>query len=333
MRILFGLIMVGYLAVSSSSAFSEVINLSDLLDNNQLVIIGEKTGDVKTAKFLTKFVDEYTKDGKCLNVALELGVDQQEKIKKSVQNTDALNDLEIRGVYDRISNLGIITNINKLIKENRCVSIFAVGPPKTVPVESGPWIEKEIPKLFEKSVPVLLVVELKNSLKYFDWNSAGIGKPLLAERLVYKGFKVASVLNYWKDYYCEKDLVETISSDDPKASGYVTKLIYSEVQFLPKEASTVTDAINVWSCDIDEVAEAKKLIDENEIKKALRQRRPAVGMSKEQVVKAVGEPLKKKEIDDLSEKWEIYCSHEDGFDFHCYTITFTGDIAIKVRGY
>ncbi len=331
MRII-GLLVV-YLTITSSTAFSEALDITDLLDTNQLVIIGEKTGNVKTAKYLTKLVDEYTSDGQCLKVALELGEDQQEKINKSVKDTDALGDLEIRGIYDAVSYHGIITNINKLIREDRCVVIKAVGPPKTMPVESGPWIEKKIPKLFKDQVPVLLVVKLKDSLKYFDWSSSGIGKPLLAERLVYKGYKVASVLNYWKDYYCEKDMVETISADDPNASSYVTKLIYSEVQFPPKEASTVTDAVNIWKCDIDEVAEAKKLIDEDEIKKALRQSRPVVGMNKKQVVKAVGEPLKKKEIDHLTEKWEIYCAHDDGFDFHCYSVTFTGDIATKVRGY
>lgn len=332
MRIIIGFFLI-YIVIGTTYSFSQVIDITDLLDSNQIVIIGEKTGDVKTAQYLTALVDEYTSDGQCLKVALEIGEDQQEKIDKSVKDKDALSALDIRGIYNAVSYQGIITNINKLIRIDRCVSIKAVGPPKTVPVESSPWIEKKIPELLKDQFPVLLVVKLKDSLKYYDWNSSGIGKPFLAERLVSKGYKVASVLNYWKEYYCKKDKVDTISSNDPNASTYVTKLIYSEVQFLPKEASTVADAINIWSCDIDEMAEAKKLIDEKEIKKALRQGRPIVGMNKEQVVKAVGQPLKKKEINDLTEKWEIYCAHDDGFDFHCYSVTFTGYIATKVRGY
>ncbi|MGH7885290.1 MAG: hypothetical protein ACRENO_06305 [Thermodesulfobacteriota bacterium] len=332
MKILVVFFLIFFL-ICSSHSFSEVINLSDLLDTNQIVIIGEKTGNVETAQFLTAFVDEYTKDGKCIKVALELGADQQDRINRSVEDLDALTDLEIRGVYDRVSNLGIITNLNKLIRSKRCVAIYAVGPPSTVPVESGGWIEKELPKLLVDSVPVLLVVELKESLKYYNWNSSGAGKPFLAERLQQKGYKVASVLNSWRKNYCEKEKVETISSDDPLAGSYVTNLIYSDVQFLPKKSSTVTDAVNLWKCDIDVKKEAEKLIDENKIKKALRQNRPVAGMNKEQVVKAIGEPFKKNVVDKNTENWEFNCSHEDGFDFYCYRITFAGDIAVQIKSY
>lgn len=317
-------------------AFSEVIDPGDLLDNNQIVIIGEKEGNVETAKFFTSFVDEYAKGGKCLKVGIEVGSDQQDKITKSVEDKKALEGLVINGVYEAVGILGIITNINNLIREGRCIKIYALGPPSTVPVESAAWMEKELPKLVKQdSVPLLLVVKLKDSLKYFDWNNSGQGKPFLAERLSQKGIKVASVLNYWQQNFCDDvETVATLSSDNPLAVTYVNKLIYSEVQFLPKKASTVTDAVNVWKCDIDPVEEAKKLVDEDEIKDGLRQGRPIVGMNREQVVEAIGsEPVKKDFVDDTTEIWKFSCPHEDGYYFNCYNVTFTGDVATGVRGY
>lgn len=333
-QILYSLLI--FFTIFTGFAFSEVIDPGTLLDNNQIVIIGEKEGNVDTAKFFTSFVDEYTKDGKCLKVGIEIGADQQDKITKSVENKNALEGLVIDGVYSAVGILGIITNINDLIREGRCIKIYAVGSPSTVPVESAAWMEKELPKLVKQdSVPFLLVVKLKDSLKYFEWNSSGQGKPFLAERLGQKGFKVASVLNYWQPNYCDDvETVETISTSDPLANSYVTKLIYAEVEYLPKEASTVADAVNVWKCDIDPVEEAKKLVDEDEIKAGLRQGRPVVGMNKEQVVKAITEdPAEKKVIDENTEIWEFNCKHEDGYYFNCYNVTFTGDIATKVRGY
>lgn len=317
------------------NSFSEVIDLGNLLDNNQIVIIGEKEGNIDTAKFFTSFVDQYTKDGSCLKVGIEIGADQQDKITKSVEDTKALEGLVINGVYESVGILGIITNINDLIREGRCIKIYAMGPPTTVPVESAAWMEKKLPELVKDPVPILLVVKLKDSLKYYDWNNNGQGEPFLAERLSQKGIKVASVLNYWQRNFCDEDeKIETISSDDPVASAYVTKLIYPLVNYMPKKASTVADAINLWKCDIDPVKEAKKLIDEDEIKKALRQGRPIVGMNKKQVVDAIGvEPDKKDIVDDTNEIWKFSCKHEDGYFFNCYNVTFTGDIATHVRGY
>ena len=318
--------------INSTASKSEVIDLSDIVSNNQIVIIGEKYGNVETAQFFTTFVDNYTKDGNCLRVALELGTDQQEIIKKSVEDLDVLDNLEIRGVYDRIGNLGIITNINKLIRKERCVTIYSVGPPNTVPVAPGPWIAKELDNLAKDEIPILMVAKLKHSLKYFDWDSSGKGTPFLAEKLQQKGYKVGSVLNSWRENYCEEEIIETLSSDDPKVTSYVTNLIYSEVDYLPKKSSTVTDAVNLWRCDINIKKEVEKLIDPKKIKKAIRQGRPEVGMNIEQVVDILGEPYKKDEFEQ-TEDWHFKCEHEDGFDFDCYKIIFVEGIAAKVISY
>ncbi|NIP31823.1 MAG: hypothetical protein GTO02_20155 [Candidatus Dadabacteria bacterium] len=293
------------------------------------MIIGEKLGRAETLEFISEIADDFTKDGNCLKIALELPSDQQNKIDKSKGDQSLLNMLEINGVYDREHYIKLIGNFNKLIADGRCLKIYAVGPPRTVPVESSVWIKKETVKIVDSN-PTLLIVELKNALKYFKWDSSGRGAPYLAERLRINGYSVASLLNYWKETGCMKDKVNTVSSKSLIADWYVNELIYSEVEYLPKRASSITDGVNIWRCD----SPSKKVeivVDEKEIKNAIRQNRPIVGMNKDQVIKAIGKPSKKNELTGETEKWEFECSHEDGFDFHCFTVTFENNKAVNVK--
>ena len=329
--ILFLLSILFLFNYSNISKAEELLQISELLKTNDLLIIGEKFGRFETIDFISKVVDEFTKDGNCLKITLELSEDQQEKIDKSKDNPIQLNLLEVRGAYDREHYIELIENFNELIKKDRCIKLYTVGPPRTVPVEASGWMKKKLIKLFD-SVPTLLIVSLEDALKYFKWDAAGKGTPFLAERLRIDGYKVASLLNYWTDTGCLKERVDTVSSTSLVTDWYLNELIYSEVQFLPKKASSVTDGINIWRCDSIQTKEPIE-VSEKDIKKALRQGIPIVGMSREQVIKTVGEPSKKVEITDVAETWDIECSHDDGFDFKCYTITFENDKAVKVKEY
>lgn len=328
------IIILTFLAVFNFSKVSnaeEKLQISELLKSNDLVIIGEKFGLPQSVDFITKVVDEFTSEGNCLKIALELTGDQQEKIDKSRQDPGQLNLLEVTGVYDREQYVKLLTNFNEMINNDRCIKIYAVGPPRSIPVEPAGWMKKEISKLFE-STPVLLIGGLDNALKYFKWDSSGRGTPYLAERLRIDGNSVISLLNYWKDTGCTRERVDTVSSTSLIADWYVQELIYSEVQFLPKKASSVTDGVNIWRCDSLE-KKNQIVVSEKDIKKAINQRIPIVGMSKEDVIKAVGEPSKKIEVTDVAEKWDIECEHEDGFYFRCYTITFENNKAVDVKDY
>ncbi|MGH7849307.1 MAG: hypothetical protein ACREOP_03335, partial [Thermodesulfobacteriota bacterium] len=64
------------------------------------------------------------------------------------------------------------------------------------------------------------------------------------------------------------------------------------------------------------------------IKWGIRNRYPAVGMTKDEAHQALGEPDKKENVNNV-EKWSFECFDEQGYWHTCFVLSFKDDIVVK----
>lgn len=340
---LFISILVIVISVIESHSQSETISLKFLLGSNQILVVGESYGQIESADFFSNAIAEYVEDGSCLKVGLEIPSDQQELLDRAMRGAVSMSDIEIDGVIDHDSYREMLVNFSEQIIAGKCLSVYAINPPSSIPIPKDTWMEQEVVKIMDDK-PIVLLVENKHAVKDFNTPKDSTNK-LLAQRLRARNFAVASVLQYWKSGSCiSKNVKFYDTATDKKSAIYVKQSIGEISAAMPEKISMVTDGVMVWSCERIRVAEIdtensnvadRKLIvaiskydiverDQDVLKKiqwGIKHNYPIVGMNEDEAREALGEPNEVEKAGGY-QQWTYQCSDDDGFDYNCYILKF-----------
>lgn len=348
---LFITITICFLLQYESYAQKEGISITSLMGSNQILIIGESYGQPESTQFFSEKVLEYIESGACLNVGLEIPSDQQEVLDSAMAGQVSISEIEIDNVIDHDGYREMLVSFSEAIKSGKCLSIYAINPPRSIPVAKDAWMEQEVVKITGDR-PVVLLVGNKNAVK--EIKSAGDAESkLLAQRLRERSYGVSSVLQHWKPGgFCATKTVRLYSTTtDKKAKIYVKESIGELGAEMPEKVSMLSDGVLVWGCErikitqteteSGNVAQKRLNIDISQyeiverdqevldkIKWGIKHQYPVVGMNKDEAKEALGDPDEVEKAGRV-DQWIYQCSDEDGFDYNCYILRFLDGSLVK----
>ena len=336
-------IFISFLMVLNAVSSDNII--SDLLENHNVLLLGEVRGKKESTKFLSRFVDDYTDNGSCLIIGLEISSAEQDNIDKYMHGK--VNVSEIR-INTFVSHSGY---------QGRCVKVFGLDVPDSVPVEKDAWISKMISNM-QGGTPLIVMIGNRFAFKSVDWKDNKVDKELIAQRLNSEGITVASVLQYWDTDNCSWQNFDLILPVNKLSREYLSEIYSGIAADLPKDVSSVTDAIIVWNCgtlsktdnsagkkikdnsvstvddkkpnDEEKHYNVKPETDRGKIESYINRGYVIVGMTKDDAVRSLGEPKTKNQISDNYEKWSYECYDENGFYFECNILTFENGTLISI---
>lgn len=356
MRVIYGLVLGGLLCIVPSYAplaQQDNVSLPFLMGSKRVLIIGESYGQPESAQFFSKRVTEYLNGGGCLKVGLEISSDQQETLESAMKGEAPVSQLQINDIVDSVTYRQMLTDMSGQIRAGKCLSVHAIDAPGSVPVTRDAWMEKQVVSMVGDTPVVLLVGNIR-AVK--DSGGEDTGK-LLAERMSEKTPGVATVLQHWKPGQCENKTVVYINAKDESAGVYIKETVKDITPVMPDAPETIADGVLIWSCesqnvteniDIDDSGGGATVKDEVEvngektetvvrdekvlkrIRWGIKNRYPALGMTKDEALQAMGEPDKEENVKGV-ERWSFECFDEDGFWHTCYVLDFKDDIVVKYR--
>lgn len=240
------------LLIHSTSSPAAELSMLQLFKDKDLVIVGETHRRPESARFITETVTEYLRGGKCLIVALEVPSHQQPVLERAFFSEWRLNRVSIRSIplsslIDHPGYRKMLTFFRDQIRQGKCLKVRAIDAPHIVPVDRDEWMEKQILEVMD-GTPILVLVGNFHAMKEVRWNSDPLGGPSLAERLVDRGIRVASILQYWEKKVCDLRSEKLVSTTEPESSEYIKQIIEVLNAKTPDKASDVADGVIVWKC-------------------------------------------------------------------------------------
>src|SRR3990172_3645595 len=240
------------LIIHSASSPASELSMLQLFENKDVVIIGETHRRPESTKFVTNTVAEYLKGGKCLIVGLEIPSHQQPVLERAFLwvwrlNRVSISSIPLSSVIDHPGYRKMLASFRDQIRQGKCLKVRAIDAPQIVPVDRDEWMEKQILEVMD-GTPVLVLVGNFHAMKEVRWNSDALGGQSLAERLVSRRLRVASVLQYWSKEECELRREEVLSTLDPSTLEYVKQIMSVMNAYPPGEPSEVVDGVVIWRC-------------------------------------------------------------------------------------
>ncbi len=217
-----------------------------------MVIVGETHRRPESTQFVTNTVAEYLQGGKCLTVGLEVPSHQQPVLERAFFSEWRLNRVSIRSIQlsslvDHRGYRRMLASFRDHIQRGICLKVRAIDAPVIVPVDRDEWMEKQILEVMD-GTPILVLVGNFHAMKEVRWSSDPLGGPSLAERLVNRGIRVASMLQYWEKKGCDVRSEKLVSTTEPESSEYIKQIIEVLNAETPDKASDVADGVIVWKC-------------------------------------------------------------------------------------
>ncbi|HET7288833.1 MAG TPA: hypothetical protein VFJ67_00225 [Thermodesulfobacteriota bacterium] len=354
MRLTYGLIiavLLYFAQAAASQAQSNSVSLPVIMGSKQVLVIGESYGHTESAEFFSKTVTEYLNNGGCIKVGLEISSDQQATLDSAMKGEVPVSELKINDIVDSPAYRRMLTDLSGQVRAGKCLSVSAIDAPASVPVTRDAWMEKQVTAL-TGDTPVILLVGNVRAVKD---TGAGDSGGLLAERMSGKMPAVASVLQYWTPGQCENRTVEYINAEDERAGVYLKETVKDMTPVMPATPTAIADGVLVWSCESENVTEKMNIDDSGKgesvkdqvgvtmektetvvrdekalkkIKWGMKNEYPAIGMTKDEALQAMGEPENKEDVNGV-ERWSYQCFDEDGYWHTCFTLDFKDDIVVK----
>ncbi|MGH7799372.1 MAG: hypothetical protein ACREOW_01930 [Thermodesulfobacteriota bacterium] len=217
------------LLIHSTSSTAAELSMPQLLENKDVVILGETRRRPESTQFVTNTVAEYLQGGKCLMVGLEIPSHQQPVLERAFLGVWRLNRVSIpsiplSSIIDHPGYRRMPASFRDHIQKGECLKVRAIDAPVIVPVDRDEWMEKQILEMMD-GTPILVLVGNFHALKDVKWNSEALGGESLAERLVRRRLRVASVLQYWSKEDCELRREEVLSTLDPSTLEYIKQIM------------------------------------------------------------------------------------------------------------
>jgi len=296
-------------------------------------------------------VADYINGGGCLKVGLEIPSDQQEVMDSAMKGDVSMSDIQIDNVIDHNGYREMLVSFSEQIIAGKCLSVYAIDAPKSMPVAKDAWMEKEVVRIMGDK-PVVLLVGNKHAVKNF-YSTNDESRKLLAQRLCLRSFGVASVLQDWKPGQCGVKTVEMFNTAEDNKSGIYVKEAIGELSAeMPETVSMVTDGVLVWSCervtvkeevnkhngsvsretlsvDIKEYEIVERDVEVlKKIKWGIKHEYPVEGMNKAEAREALGEPEEVEKAGQV-EQWVYQCFDDDGFYYNCFVLIFSDETLVK----
>ncbi len=356
MRINYGLILAGLLCFGYSAASlaqQNNISLPALMGSKRVLIIGETYGQSESEQFFSKTVTEYLNGGGCIKVGLEISSDQQETLDSAMKGEVPVSQVQINDIVDSVAYRQMLTDLSGQIRAGKCLSVHAIDAPRSVPVMRDAWMEKQVANMTGDTPVVLLV----GNIRAVKDSGGEDSEKLLAERISEKTPGVATVLQHWRPGQCENRTLEYISAKDERAGVYIKETVKDMSPGMPESPEAIADGVLVWSCESEDVTEkvdiddskgadsVKDQIDVSErktetvvrdekvmkkVRWGIKNKYPAVGMTKDEALQAMGEPEKKEGVKN-AEKWSYQCFDEQGYWHTCFVLEFKEDIVVRFK--
>ncbi len=240
------------LLIHPTSSPESELSIPQLLKNKDVVIVGETHRRPESTQFVTNTVGEYLKGGKCLIVGLEIPSHQQPVLERAFSSVWRLNRVSISSIplgsiIDHPGYRKMLASFRDQILEGKCLKVLAIDAPQIASVDRDAWMEKQILEAMD-GTPILVLVGNFHALKEVKWNSEPLSGESLAERLVSRRLRIASVLQYWLKEGCKGRRKEILSTLDPSAQEYVKQIMGVMNAYPPSKPSEVADGVVIWRC-------------------------------------------------------------------------------------
>ena len=343
-----------------TNSFAKESLIDSYLRKSGVVIIGDSGFNLESTALIKNIIEEYVSTKGCLNIGLEITSDQQEIVDKALKGEQKFNKLKLNPYVDRDSYIDLLLGIRKLINEGKCLKVYAIDKPDSVPIDRDAWMAELVLKLVGIE-PVLVLSGNLQTIKKITWLDEDNNARFLAERVRRKEIKTSSILQYWTKGECEERLVsKIILSQGPRAEVYINDVLGSVGAKASQRPSEVVDAIIIWRClgdrgavvdnsastDIeipDEPVDITDTIKDTDLKLGdiklsnlkndIKKEKLKIGMSKDHVLLSKGKPskaIKKVDLGENVEQWIYECSDDWGFDYECVVVTFKGNQVAKI---
>ena len=162
-------------------------------------------------------------------------------------NRVSISSIPLGSIIDHPGYRKMLASFRDQILQGKCLKVRAIDAPQIVPVDRDEWMEKQILEMMN-GIPILVLVGNFHALKEVKWNSEALGGESLAERLVSRRLRVASVLQYWTKEDCELRREEVLSTLDPSTLEYIKQIMDVMNAYPPGEPSKVADGVVIWRC-------------------------------------------------------------------------------------
>lgn len=234
----------------SSAALSS--SIPELLRDKDVIIVGETHRRPESTKFVTDTVTEYLQGGNCLTVGLEIPSHQQPILDRALKGEwipvrFSISSIPLSTFIDHPGYRKMLASFRNQIWKGKCLKVRAIDKPQLVPVSRDEWMEKQILAVMD-GTPILVLVGNFHAMKEVRWHSDPLAGKSLGERLVDRGIKVVSVLQYWEKKRCFLRSEKIVDTEKPESAEYVRQITDAIHAEIPDKASEVADAVIVWEC-------------------------------------------------------------------------------------
>jgi len=213
-------------------------------ENHHITIIGEIHHHSNSTVWFLKEVSEHVGESKCLNVALEIGSDQQDTINKVLHAGIPVGDIHISSVIDHKSYRDMLSDFRKIINNGKCLNIYAIDAPQNIKINRDQWMLKQIKIIDEESIPMAILIGNLHALKEVKWYPYVHGEPFLAARLQSDGFDVFSIIQHWPEGNCKTRSAKY----DEDVQSALHSVLEPVAAYRPKTPSNVVNAALRWEC-------------------------------------------------------------------------------------
>lgn len=227
-------------------------SIRDLLREKDVIIFGETHRRPESTKFVTNTVAEYLHGGNCLTVGLEIPSHQQPILDRALKGNwiparFSIWSIPLSSFIDHPGYRKMLSSFRNQIWKGNCLKVRAIDKPQTVPVSRDEWMEKQILAAMD-STPILVLVGNFHAMKEVRWQSDPLAGKSLGERLVDRGIKVASMLQYWEKQRCHLRSEKMVDTEKPESAEYIKQITDAIHAETPDKASEVADGVIVWQC-------------------------------------------------------------------------------------
>ena len=246
------IILVLTLLILSFPTAASSFSIRELLRGKDVIIVGETHRRAESARLVTDTVAEYLRGGNCLTVGLEIPSHQQPILDRALKGEwiparFSVASIPLSSLIDHPGYRKMLASFRNEIWKGKCLKVRAIDMPQTVPVSRDEWMEKQIIGLMN-GTPILVLVGNYHAMKKVKWNSAPLAGESLAKRLVDRGIKVASMLQYWEKKKCYLRSEKIVDTERPESAEYVNQIAGAIHAETPDKASEVADGVIVWQC-------------------------------------------------------------------------------------
>ena len=229
-----GLFLLPVCALGDSGA-SVPAQLGPLVMGSDVFILGEKHGRPESTGLFVDLVEEVSRAGECLTVALEISSGQQPALDRAMNGAGSVDDVAVDPIIDHPGYREMLARLRGLKAEGRCLHVVAIdGIEETL--DRDAWMAEALTHYLGKG-PVVCLLGCLHAAKKIRWEDGRV-RPFLAERLVAKGVRVCSVVQIWNGK--GSDIVAPLTLED------VADVLDPVAARLPEDAREFGDYVVRW---------------------------------------------------------------------------------------